>query len=170
MKLYKFSYLFLFVIAILDFYKIKMLKMKKTGSLIIAGLTFFLGSCGSNTGNNATSGAVAQPAASGQAIYNKTCITCHQANGEGLPGAFPPLKGNDVVNDGDATQHVHVVLHGLQGVRVGGVVYGGVMPPFAAALNDTEVADIIDYERSSWGNRGMPAIAAQVAAERAKVK
>jgi cytochrome c oxidase cbb3-type subunit 2 len=87
-----------------------------------------------------------------------------------LPGAFPPLKGNDVVNDADATQHIRVVLGGLHGVNVGGVAYGGVMPPFAATLTDAEVADIIDYERSSWGNHGRPAIAAQVGAERAKAK
>jgi cytochrome c oxidase cbb3-type subunit 2 len=108
--------------------------------------------------------------AKGGSLYTANCSACHQANGEGLPGAFPPLKGNEVVNDADATQHIHVVLHGLQATRVGGVVYGGVMPPFAATLSDAEVADIIDYERSSWGNHGKPAIAAQVAAERAQAK
>jgi cytochrome c oxidase cbb3-type subunit II len=108
--------------------------------------------------------------AKGASLYTANCSACHQANGEGLPGAFPPLKGNVVVNDDDATTHIHVVLHGLQATRVGGVVYGGVMPPFAATLNDAEVADIIDYERSSWGNHGKPTVAAQVAAERAKAK
>ncbi len=107
-------------------------------------------------------------AAKGASLYTANCSACHQANGEGLPGAFPPLKGNDVVNDDDATEHIHVVLHGLQATRVGGIVYGGVMPPFAATLNDAEVTDIVDYERSSWGNHGKPAIAAQVAAERGK--
>jgi cytochrome c oxidase cbb3-type subunit 2 len=109
-------------------------------------------------------------AAKGASLYTANCSACHQANGEGLPGAFPPLKGNEAVNDDDATTHIHVVLHGLQATRVGGVVYGGAMPPFAATLNDAEVADIIDYERSSWGNHGKPTVAAQVAAERAKVK
>jgi cytochrome c oxidase cbb3-type subunit II len=108
--------------------------------------------------------------AKGASLYTANCSACHQANGEGLPGAFPPLKGNVAVNDDDATTHIHVVLHGLQATRVGGVVYGGVMPPFAATLNDAEVADIIDYERSSWGNHGKPTVAAQVAAERAKAK
>jgi cytochrome c oxidase cbb3-type subunit 2 len=107
-------------------------------------------------------------AAKGATLYTANCSACHQASGDGLPGAFPPLRGNDVVNDQDATEHIHVVLHGLQAKPVGGVVYGGVMPPFAARLNDAEVADIIDYERSSWGNHGKPAVAAQVAAERAK--
>jgi cytochrome c oxidase cbb3-type subunit 2 len=107
-------------------------------------------------------------AAKGASLYTANCSACHQATGGGLPGAFPPLKGNDVVNDDDATQHIHVVLQGLHGARVGGVVYGGVMPPFAATLSDAEIADIVDYERSSWGNHGKPAAAPQVAAERAK--
>jgi cytochrome c oxidase cbb3-type subunit II len=103
-------------------------------------------------------------------LYTANCSACHQATGEGLPGAFPPLKGNAVVNDADATEHIHVVLAGLQATQVGGVVYGGAMPPFAARLNDAEIAAIIDYERASWGNHGRSATAAQVAAERAKVK
>ncbi len=109
-------------------------------------------------------------AAKGASLYTANCSACHQASGEGLPGAFPPLKGNDVVNDDDATQHILVVLQGLHGARVGGVVYGAVMPPFAATLTDADVADIIDYERSSWGNHGKVATSAQVALERAKAK
>jgi cytochrome c oxidase cbb3-type subunit II len=119
---------------------------------------------------NSTAPAGGYDVAKGASLYTANCSACHQANGEGLPGAFPPLKGNDVVNHDDATQHIHVVLHGLQAARVGGVVYGGVMPPFAATLNDAEVADIIDYERTSWGNHGKPALAVQVAAERARAK
>lgn len=123
----------------------------------------------------ATRAASASPAggydaAKGASLYTANCSACHQANGEGLAGAFPPLKGNDVVNDDDATQHIHVVLGGLHGVQVGGVAYGGVMPPFAATLTDADIADIIDYERSSWGNHGKPAVAAQVGAERSKAK
>jgi cytochrome c oxidase cbb3-type subunit 2 len=63
-----------------------------------------------------------------------------------------------------------VVLQGLHDAKVSGVVYGSAMPPFAATLSDAEIADIIDYERSSWGNHGKPVDAAQVAAERAKAK
>ena len=125
--------------------------------------------------NSSAPAAAAAPAleydaAKGAILYAANCSACHQASGEGLPGAFPPLKGNAVVNDDDATEHIHVVLHGLQAAQVGGVVYGGVMPAFAARLSDAEVADIIDYERSSWGNHGKPAVAAQVAVERAKAK
>jgi len=74
------------------------------------------------------------------------------------------------VNDPDATQHIHVVLHGLQGANVGGVAYASPMPPFGTTLSDADVAAIINYERSSWGNRGTPVTADQVAAQRAAGK
>jgi cytochrome c oxidase cbb3-type subunit 2 len=105
-----------------------------------------------------------------QSLYTAYCSACHQANGEGLPGAFPPLKGSGVVTKDDATKHMHVVLDGLQGGKVGGVVYESAMPAFAATLSDAEIADIINFERSSWGNHGKPVTAAQVAAERARSK
>ena len=108
-------------------------------------------------------------AAKGQALFTATCAACHQATGEGLPGAFPPLKGNAAVNDPDPTLHIHVVLHGLQGANVGGVVYASPMPPFGTTLSDADVANIINYERSSWGNHGARVTVEQVAAERAKV-
>jgi mono/diheme cytochrome c family protein len=106
-------------------------------------------------------------AAKGSDLYIANCSACHLANGEGIPGAFPPLKGSGVVNKDDAAKHIQVVLNGMQGARAGGVVYASAMPPFAGVLSDAEIADIIDYERSSWGNHGIPVNAAQVAAERA---
>jgi cytochrome c oxidase cbb3-type subunit 2 len=103
-------------------------------------------------------------------LYIANCSACHQTNGEGLPGVFPPLKGSGVVNKDDAVKHIQVVLNGMQGARAGGVVYAATMPPFAGTLSDAEIAGIIDYERSSWGNHGTPVTAAQVAAERARPK
>jgi cytochrome c oxidase cbb3-type subunit 2 len=106
----------------------------------------------------------------GRDLYIANCSACHQAGGEGLPGVFPPLKGSGVVNKDDAAKHFQVVLNGMQGARAGGVMYAAAMPPFAGALSDAEIADIIDYERSSWGNHGKPVTAAQVAAERTRPK
>ena len=114
--------------------------------------------------------APAQPssttASRGQDLYNAHCSACHQVNGEGLPDVFPPLTASGVVNKDDAAKHMQVVLYGMQGGRAGGVVYAAAMPAFAGVLSDSEIADIIDYERSSWGNRGKPVTAAQVGAER----
>jgi cytochrome c oxidase cbb3-type subunit II len=109
-------------------------------------------------------------AAKGAALYAANCSACHQASGEGLPGAFPSLKGDTAVNKDDATKHIDVVLNGLHDDRVSGVVYSSVMPPFAGTLSDAEIADLVDYERSSWGNHGKPIVAAQVGSERAKAK
>jgi glucose/arabinose dehydrogenase/mono/diheme cytochrome c family protein len=108
--------------------------------------------------------------ASTRDLYIAHCAACHLANGEGVAGAFPPLKGSGVVNKDDAAKHIQVVLDGMQGARAGGVVYAAAMPPFAGLLSDAEIADIIDYERGSWGNHGIPVNAAQVAAERARPK
>ena len=106
----------------------------------------------------------------GQARYSLYCAACHQANGEGVTGACPPLKGSAVVNRADATKHIDVVLSGLQGARVSGVTYTNPMPAFGAALSDEVVASIIDYERGAWGNHGVLITPDQVASERARLK
>jgi mono/diheme cytochrome c family protein len=102
----------------------------------------------------------------GRRLYESNCSACHGSDGEGRPGAFPPLKGSGVVTKDDATKHIQVVLNGLRGARSGGVLYVSPMPPFAGALDDADLRDIIDYERSSWGNHGILVTAGQVAAER----
>jgi cytochrome c oxidase cbb3-type subunit II len=107
--------------------------------------------------------------AHGQQLYVANCAACHQAGGEGLPGAFPPLKGSSVVNGSDATEHIHVVLFGLQGKTINNVKYGSPMPPWTQ-LSDQDVTAVIDYERSAWDNHGKSITAAEVAAVRAKGK
>ena len=121
-----------------------------------------------NAGASAPAAAAAYDPIKGAALFTANCASCHQATGVGLPGAFPPLKGNAAVNNDDATQHMHVVLRGLHGLTIDGVAYGSPMPPFADVLNDADIANIIDHERSSWGNHGKLVTAADVAAERAK--
>jgi len=108
-------------------------------------------------------------AAHGQQLYVANCAACHQAGGEGLPGAFPPLKGDAVVDDADATGHIRVVLFGLQGMAINGTKYGSPMPGWAQ-FSDQDIAAIIDYERSAWNNHGKPITANEVAAVRAKGK
>ena len=74
------------------------------------------------------------------------------------------------MNAADATAHIRAVLDGVQGVTIDSVAYASPMPPFAATLDDADIANIIGHERSSWGNHGTPVTAQQVAAERAKPK
>src|SRR5262249_27409243 len=106
----------------------------------------------------------------GQALFRTYCAACHQANGNGVTGVFPTLKGNAVVNRDDATKHIQVVLRGEPAGRVSGVVYSSPMPAFGEILGDAEVVDIINYERSAWGNHGKPVDAAQVSAQRSITK
>jgi cytochrome c oxidase cbb3-type subunit 2 len=108
-------------------------------------------------------------AAHGQQLYVANCAACHQANGEGLPGAFPPLKGDAVVANADATEHIHAVLFGLQGKTINTIKYGSPMPPWTQ-LGDPDIAAIIDYERTAWGNQGKPVTPNEVAAVRSKGK
>ncbi|HWP93265.1 MAG TPA: cytochrome c, partial [Thermodesulfobacteriota bacterium] len=77
---------------------------------------------------------------------------CHQANGQGLPGAFPPLVGSEwVINDPETP--IRIVLHGLQGpIEVKGTIYNNVMPEWGSKLSNEEIAAVLTYVRTSWGN------------------
>jgi mono/diheme cytochrome c family protein len=88
----------------------------------------------------------------GATLYRTSCATCHQANGMGVPGAFPPLAGDPVVTADDPTKHIEIILYGLRGKAINGVDYATIMPPFSEQLSDEEVAAIINHERTSWGN------------------
>jgi cytochrome c oxidase cbb3-type subunit 2 len=119
---------------------------------------------------NALAAAATQGSAKGKQLFSTNCSACHQETGEGLPGAFPALKGNTAVNDANPATHIHAVLFGLAGATVDGVKYESEMPEFGSTLSDADIADIINYERSSWGNHGKHVTAQDVAAERAKGK
>ena len=89
----------------------------------------------------------------GQALFAGTCSVCHQANGAGLPGVFPPLAKSDYLA-ADLGKATRAVLHGLSGkVTVNGQEYNSVMPPMTQ-LNDDEIANILTYVLNSWGNPG----------------
>lgn len=91
----------------------------------------------------------------GAALYTNTCAACHQADGKGLPGAFPPLAGSTIVNDADPGQLIRIILQGYDARPE-----YGVMAPFADVLGDEEIAAIATHERSSWGNKA-PAVTAE---------
>jgi cytochrome c oxidase cbb3-type subunit 2 len=104
--------------------------------------------------------------AKGKSVFAGNCAACHQASGQGLPGTFPPLKGNSAVEDDDPTKQIQVVLEGLHGEKVDGKEYAAAMPAFKDVLDDAEIAAVINYERSSWGNDGKRITPEQVADER----
>ena len=89
----------------------------------------------------------------GKVLFTGTCSVCHQANGEGLAGVFPPLAKSDYIAK-DVKRIVSTVLHGLTGkVTVNGVDYNSVMPPMNQ-LNDDGIANILTYVLNTWGNPG----------------
>jgi mono/diheme cytochrome c family protein len=103
----------------------------------------------------------------GKSVYQTNCIACHQANGLGVPGAFPPLAGSEWVT-GSEERLVRIVLHGLQGpITVKGNEYNNVMAPLGAVLKDEQIANVLSYIRQEWGNTAPDVEAASVARIRA---
>jgi nitrite reductase (NO-forming) len=103
----------------------------------------------------------------GKALFAGTCSTCHQPDGSGLAGVFPPLAKSDYIA-GDPKRVPDVILHGLTGkVTVNGREYDSVMPPMTQ-LTDDEVANITTYVLNSWGNPGGRVTKAEAAAARAR--
>lgn len=102
----------------------------------------------------------------GAQVYGNYCGSCHQSNGEGLPGVFPPLKDSQSVLNNDASEHIDVVLNGLKDKVIEGVSYPVPMPGFGAQLSDDEVAAVVNHERTSWGNSGAPVSSEDVAVRR----
>ena len=83
----------------------------------------------------------------GANLYKQTCAACHQDNGKGIAGAFPPLAGSKIVNDKDPELLIKIVLQGYNSRPD-----YGVMQAFGDLLSDAEIAAIATHERSSWGN------------------
>jgi mono/diheme cytochrome c family protein len=92
----------------------------------------------------------------GKSVYDNQCATCHGANGEGKPPHYPPLAGNQSIQMSSAVNAIRMVLNGgyPPGTQGNPRPYG--MPPFAQSLNDNEVAAVVTYIRTAWGNRGAP--------------
>ena len=96
----------------------------------------------------------------GAALYVDHCAGCHQAKGRGIPGVFPPLAGNGVVIAPDPSNILKVVLLGIPAQNK----YIPI-PPFAAQLNDQQIADITNYIRASWGNNAAANVSASMTAK-----
>lgn len=100
----------------------------------------------------------------GKAVYSKTCVACHQATGAGVPGAFPPLAKSDYLN-ADVNRAIKQVIKGSNGpITVNGKKYNTPMPP--QALSDQQIADVLTYVYSSWGNTKKVVTVAMVKSQR----
>lgn len=90
----------------------------------------------------------------GKTLYAKNCAACHQANGRGIPGAFPALVASPVVT-GPPDAVADVLLQGRGG-----------MPDFSGSLDDADIAAVLSYARSNWGNHAPPIAKAGIEARR----
>jgi mono/diheme cytochrome c family protein len=135
-------------------------------AMLLAGMAFAIQSCGgeASTSENTTveketpapkeEKVVVEdnPMALGEKIYMEKCIVCHQANGEGIPGAFPPLKNSDYLF-ADKVRAVAQVLNGSnEQMVVNGVTYSAPMPQQVDTKE--EAVAVINYVLNSWGNDG----------------
>jgi cytochrome c oxidase subunit 2 len=115
------------------------------------------GAAQSAAADNAKSFAIAELVARGEKVYQANCAACHQADGMGLPGAFPAISGSKVAT-GPITDHINVVLKGRPGTA---------MAAFAGQLSDADIAAVVTYQRNAWNNKtGDLAQPAEIAAAR----
>jgi mono/diheme cytochrome c family protein len=109
----------------------------------------------------------------GKRVYVANCTICHQANGLGQPNIYPPLAGSEWVS-GTEERLVRIILHGVSGpIQVAGKEYNNAMAALGSVLKDDQVANVISYIRSEWGNTGPevdPATVARIRAETADRK
>lgn len=87
----------------------------------------------------------------GSVIYKDFCVVCHQTNGEGVEGAFPPLAKADYLME-NRTESIKAIKFGQTGeITVNGKKYNNAMTPLG--LYDEEIADVMNYITNSWGNK-----------------
>jgi mono/diheme cytochrome c family protein len=99
---------------------------------------------------------VEAPGKRGKMIYEQTCLPCHQADAGGVPGMNPPLRKSRYVQ-GAPAKLIGIVLQGLNdGVEIDGDTYSNPMPAFGAVLKDEDIADVLSYVRSHFGNKAGP--------------
>jgi nitrite reductase (NO-forming) len=102
----------------------------------------------------------------GKAIFARTCLACHQSEGQGIKAVFPPLAKSDYLNN-NKDKSIDAVLFGLKGeITVNGEKYNSVMP--SQTLSDQEVADVLNYVYNNWGNNKTVLTPADIKKRRAK--
>ncbi|MGH8428862.1 MAG: c-type cytochrome, partial [Solimonas sp.] len=102
----------------------------------------------------------------GEKLFPEYCSACHQPQGQGIPGAFPPLADSDRVKS-ENDKLIRIVMNGLAGpITVKGETYQSTMAPLGGVLNDQQIADVLTFVRHSWNNSGGAVDAEEVAAVR----
>ena len=110
-----------------------------------------------------------QKVSPGEKIFKKYCISCHQADGGGVPNLNPPLIKTPYVL-GDKKKLIKIILHGLnENIEIKGEFFSNPMPELSI-LKDQEIADVLTYVRSNFGNKASAVTAAEVKAARSEPK
>ncbi|MCU4166274.1 c-type cytochrome [Carboxylicivirga caseinilyticus] len=118
-----------------------------------------------NVASNQTESALLNTNDNGELSYKKHCMSCHQKDAGGIPKMYPPLSKNSVIS-GDKDNLIKIVLNGMSGeIEVDGIKYNGVMASYRN-LSDAEIASVLNYLRSNFGNEGEMITPAQVKALR----
>ncbi|NCF51908.1 c-type cytochrome [Gammaproteobacteria bacterium] len=157
------------------------MQLRRLSLLIVPVIGLSLGACSQQSDDTApgaddtavhtaevAAASIDELAAKGEAVYLANCSACHQPNGQGLPGAFPPLANSDYLT-GDRKKVMSAALFGLSGpITVNGVDYNGVMPSLGH-LTDEDLAAALTYVFSAWGNDLAAVSVEEVAALRAEL-
>jgi len=128
-----------------------------------ASNTLGTGSSAGTTANTTGGTQVAAASTHGASVFAANCSSCHGAAGAGQPGVFPNLAGNPDVVAANPAGIEHTLLYGLQGKVIGGKSYAAQMPAWKGNLSDDDIAAVITYIRSSWGNKASAVTAADLA-------
>lgn len=131
-------------------------------------LSAMLFSFGSKKQTQQTEPALEESIKKGKEIFNSYCMSCHMAEGEGVPGVYPPLAGSDYLME-DKERSIQIVMHGTEGeIVVNGQTYNMPMP--SMNLSNEQVTHVLNYVRNSWGNEGEVVSFEEVKAVREKTK
>ena len=107
--------------------------------------------------------------ATGALDYANNCAACHLSSGVGYTNTFPALAGNPVVNANNPVSLIHIILSGASMPATKDTPTSFTMPSFATRLSDQEIADVVTFIRSSWGNNAPAVDASQVASLRGAI-
>jgi mono/diheme cytochrome c family protein len=118
--------------------------------------------------------AVAAPASSqmraGEKVYRETCSACHELDGEGSPGIFPPLPRNSNLQVSNPASIIRIVLDGAVSVTTAQLPNPATMPAYAGKMSNEEIAAVVTYMRNAWGNAASPVTPDQVSVAREATK
>lgn len=151
-------------------------------SLLLFGFFLLLAFCGSPEQKSDESAAAVEeeaeivqeareesPPHPGEEVYRIHCLSCHQSDGSGVPGMYPPIINTDWVS-GDKERLIGIILFGMEGpMEVNGEHYSSIMPE-QSYLSDQEIADVLTFIRSNFDNQATPVVPEEVAAVREKGK